>query len=77
MHNRFYCCERATHIAMMGLWLVFCTMNLLALLQDCQLLMVLAFTAFVTASFGFALVITINGSLTPSSSTVFFTCFPA
>lgn len=46
-------------------------MKRLAAIQDCPLLMVRAFTAVEMASSKSALGITTNGSLPPSSSTVF------
>ena len=60
-------------------------MKRLAAMQDCPLLMMRALTAVATASSRFALGITINGSLPPSSSTTFLirlaapmpTCMPA
>ena len=52
-------------------------MKRLAAMQDWPLLMVRAFTAVLTASSRSALGITMNGSLPPSSSTVFLICRPA
>ena len=46
-------------------------------MHDCPLLIVRAFTAVVTASSRFAEGMTMNGSLPPSSRTVFLICLPA
>ena len=52
-------------------------MNRLAAMHDCPLLIVRAFTAVFTAASRSALGMTMNGSLPPSSSTVFLMCLPA
>ena len=51
-------------------------MKRLAAMQDCPLLIMRAFTAVATALSRSALGITMNGSLPPSSSTVFLMCLP-
>ena len=70
-------CIRATNRRMNSSATASATMNRFAAMHDCPLLIARAVTAVFAAASRSALGMTMNGSLPPSSSTVFLTCSPA